>query len=146
MSARFIDKQTGSLSFQRRNDIRHGNTFDVFRSNLGNGPGRDTFLLSAVPNYHHFADEFGVFHQHYRQGLRVGDFFDFRLISDEAEDHFCRKRFYGQSERTIDTSVGAVRGSFLNHGRADQRLTSRAVGDGAGDINLSYQRGDSADQ
>ena len=146
LSARFIDKQTGSLAFQRRNDVRHGNALDVFRSDFGNGSRRDSFLLSAIPYDDHFADEFGVFHQHNRQGLRVGNFFDLRLVTDEAENHFCGKRFYGQRERTIDTGVGAVRGSFLNHGRADERLTGRAIGDGAGDVNLGNQRGESAEQ
>ena len=146
LSARFIDKQTGSLAFQRRNDVRHGNALDVFRSDFGNRASRDAFLLPSVPNDHYLADEFGVFHKHNRQGLRVGDLFDLRLVTDEAENHFCGKRFYGQRERTIDTGVGAVCGSFLNHGRADERLTGRAIGDGAGDVNLSNQRGESAEQ
>ena len=48
----------------------------------------ETRFFAGRTNDHHFADEFGVFHQHNRQGLRVGDFFDLRLVTDEAEDHF----------------------------------------------------------
>ena len=39
LSTRFINKQTGRLAFQRRNDIRHGNALDVFRSDFGNRAG-----------------------------------------------------------------------------------------------------------